>query len=575
MENKNKIQGLPLEDTIIKNKDTLFSLDELEAIMRRDEEDDKNGVEETYDSPTIFTNREEFFKEEKETVEEEVSVEETSALEETPTIEETTLEESVLEETQVEETPVVEEVKEEIKEEVKDSKKDKKKKEKKEKKPKEKKPKKEKVKKPVNKAILACQIIFCSLSVIFILGCMYYYGSRMIKYYKIYNPKTEDGEVIELLGNSITTNSSLVTSGEGLYRVSGQYIYKGENVDNYVLFGNNLWRITRVNSDGSLELVSEYINALNWNKEITTYSDSDIRKYLNDVFLKTLDKDMLIETSYCADIISDINSVTCKESIREDYVRLLGITEFLNSQVDGKTFINTTSDNIWLYNSSEEEVWHISGSNVSSSKSDNGYLIKAVVTVKNSVTLLKGKGTKEEPYIIEKNKDVRVGSYVKLDEDVWYIYDKTDDVYKLALTTTLDKTYRFSIDNNVFNVESKNSLANYLNTTYLNSLSYKDKLVDTTWYIGGYTDSYEDVEKVEATAKVGLLNVKDLKYGLNTSDTYFLSTSGEAEYNYVVSDVLRPSKMTISRDIKPTIGLSNIKAKSGSGTLADPFIVEE
>ena len=415
MENKNKIQGLPLEDTIIKNKDALFSLDELEAIMRRDEEDDKNGVEETYDSPTIFTNREEFFKEEKEVVEEEVSVEETSDLEETPTIEETTLEESVLEETQVEETPVVEEVKEEIKEEVKDSKNDKKKKEKKEKKSKEKKPKKEKVKKPVNKAVLACQIIFCSLSVLFILGCMYYYGSRMIKYYKIYNPKTEDGEVIELLGNSIITNSSLVTSGEGLYRVSGQYIYKGENVDNYVLFGNNLWRITRVNSDGSLELVSEYINALNWNKEITTYSDSDIRKYLNDVFLKTLDKDMLIETSYCTDIISDINSVTCKESNREDYVRLLGITEFLNSQVDGKTFINTTSDNIWLYNSSEEEVWHISGSNVSSSKSNNGYLIKAVVTIKNSVTLLKGKGTKEEPYIIEKNKDVRVGYYVKLD----------------------------------------------------------------------------------------------------------------------------------------------------------------
>ena len=164
------------------------------------------------------------------------------------------------------------------------------------------KPKKEK--KPVSKKVFYLQLTFCIISAIFLLGCSLFYGSRLIKFYKVYNPKTEDGEKVELLGSSITTNSELSTEGEGLYRIGGSYLYKGENVDNYIKYNNNLWRIIKINGDGSIDMVMENaINVLDWNSEVTTYEDSDIRQYLNDVFLKSLNKDLLVQTTYFKDLV--------------------------------------------------------------------------------------------------------------------------------------------------------------------------------------------------------------------------------------------------------------------------------
>ncbi len=436
--------------------------------------------------------------------------------------------------------------------------------------------KRSKEKRPVNKKVLWVQVVFCTLSIIFILGCCVYYGSRMIKFYKIYNPKTENGEQVKLLGSSITSDVALSTEGDGLYRVSGSYIYKGMDVDNYVEFGNTLWRIIKINSDGSIEMATDsYVNALDWNTTITDYANSDIRAYLNDVYLNTLNKDMLTNVTYCKDLVKDLSKVTCDSSNSEDYVRLLGITEFLNSTVDSNSFLADSNNYIWLYNSNEESVWHTNGTSLGASDADSGYLVKAVVHIKNSTQLLGGSGTKEEPYIIEKESDkVEVGNYVKLGEDNWVVYEVNKDNIKLALNGVLSTTYRYSASDNAFNVESSNSLAEYLNTTYLDSLSYKDILLDTKWYNGSYK-SYKDVTKSTVTSKVGLLNVSDVKTNnIDTADNYFIITPGDTYYEYMVGSTLRQSKITISRSIKPAISINLTKIESGKGTATDPYILE-
>lgn len=436
--------------------------------------------------------------------------------------------------------------------------------------------KRSKEKRPVNKKVFWVQVVFCTLSIIFILGCCVYYGSRMIKFYKIYNPKTENGEQVKLLGSSITSDVALSTEGDGLYRVSGSYIYKGVDVDNYVEFGNTLWRIIKINSDGSIEMATDsYVNALDWNTTITDYANSDIRAYLNDVYLNTLNKDMLTNVTYCKDLVKDLSKVTCDSSNSEDYVRLLGITEFLNSTVDSNSFLADSNNYIWLYNSNEESVWHTNGTSLGASDADSGYLVKAVVHIKNSTQLLGGSGTKEEPYIIEKESDkVEVGNYVKLGEDNWVVYEVNKDNIKLALNGVLSTTYRYSASDNAFNVESSNSLAEYLNTTYLDSLSYKDILLDTKWYNGSYK-SYKDVTKSTVTSKVGLLNVSDVKTNnIDTADNYFIITPGDTYYEYMVGSTLRQSKITISRSIKPAISINLTKIESGKGTATDPYILE-
>lgn len=405
-------------------------------------------------------------------------------------------------------------------------------------------------------------------SIIFIIGCLIFYGNRLIKYYKIYNPKI-DNEKVELLMNAIVRNQQIVYENDGLYRMSGMYIYKGENVNNYIKYSNMLWRIIKFNPDGSLDIVlDDNKNMLKWNNEVTNFSESDIYKYLNNYFYKLLDYNYLTNTVICNDTIDDLNNMTCNDKITDSYVRLLNISEYLNSKTTS-TYIKD-DENIWLSNRSSDKVWNINNGNLSSSDVTNMYYIKPVVTIKNSTVLIKGEGTKENPYIIDESK-LGISSYVKIDEDVWHIYDKSNDIYHLSLTKPLENKKIFSKISTKFDLEDTSSLANYLNNEYYESLSYKDKLVETSWYDGGY-DSYNDIFKSSVTSKVGLLNVADIK--IDNLDGYYLMTPSENDRIYLYSKTLVDSKPNYIRDVVPTIAVKDLKVISGNGSIEDPYIIE-
>ena len=150
-------------------------------------------------------------------------------------------------------------------------------------------PTKKVVKRRLKKGVF--QTIFCLVSLIFIIGCCIFYGSRLIKYYKIYNPKSESGESIQLISNALIQDTPIVFEGSGIYRESGIYVYKGKDANNYIKYSNMIWRIIRTNSDGSLEIIlDDYINSLAWDFEGNNYSHSDINKYLNDGYIVFLDR---------------------------------------------------------------------------------------------------------------------------------------------------------------------------------------------------------------------------------------------------------------------------------------------
>ena len=125
------------------------------------------------------------------------------------------------------------------------------------------------------------QTVFCLTSIIFIIGCCIFYGSRLIKYYKIYNPKIEGGQTAELISNVLTHNTSIASSGDGLYRENGVYVFKGATSNNYIKYSNMLWRIVRTNVDGSIEII---LNDLKLLQEKNT--DKETEKVIKDIYKK-------------------------------------------------------------------------------------------------------------------------------------------------------------------------------------------------------------------------------------------------------------------------------------------------
>lgn len=400
----------------------------------------------------------------------------------------------------------------------------------------------------------AWQILFCSVSALFILGCIIYYGSRFIKYYRIYNPKVDSSSGETLLSNGISGNSEIVYEGKGLYIASGNYLYKGDVDNNYVKYNNMLWRIVKINKDNTIDIIlDDYINILPWNSEITNFSKSEIYNYLNNEFLNNLDTKMLVKTSFCDETLEDLTKTNCDVQKNDNYVRLLDVASFLNSVKDKKSYLVNSDEIIWLSDFNKEKVWHTNGTNVSQSNANTFYEVKPVVKLKNTVTYKEGDGTIDKPYIVNDNKELKLGSEVLLGEDKWIVYDMSDNV-RLMKKEVLSDSHIYDKNSFKYDVDSEESLAKYLNTTYLDSLSYKNLIVNATWYTGSYKDNIGDIKKDKVTTKIGIPSLLDIKLDSKINEYYLLTNNGEALYVY--ENPLRPSRVTSMRKVRPCIAIS-------------------
>lgn len=415
--------------------------------------------------------------------------------------------------------------------------------------------------------------VFWAVSLVFILGCCIFYGSRLIKYYKIFNPTDPAGNKAELLADRITGRSEFVYEGSGLYNNETGYVYKGEVDNNHLVYNNLDWRIVRINTDGTMVIILEdSMTMLPWNNKSVNYKESDIHKYLNNDFLNMLDKSYLVKNTYCEDSVESLSSISCEKKDADSYVSLMDISTFLNSMVDKKSYLVDDWDSIfWLNNYSSDKVWHTNEANISQSEANSFYGVRPVVKLKSTVVYQKGDGTKENPYIIEKDSKLALGSKVKLGDDTWIVYDTTNGT-KLMLAKALDKTYRYDLDKLTYDTDSKSSLAEYLNTEYIESLSYKDYLKEDEWVTGGYSTSYDDIKKNTVKAKVGIPSLLDYQFDKGVTG-YFTSTSQE-EYILVYDNPIHASKPTISRGIRPCISLTDeavnkLKFNDGLYTMGD------
>ncbi len=404
--------------------------------------------------------------------------------------------------------------------------------------------------------------LFNIISIIFILGCCVFYGYRLVKYYKVFNPKKTEQNG-GLLSISVPKNNAIVTSGDGLYHIGGSYIYKGNVDNNYITFSGLTFRILKINYGSTVELVlDDPITSLTWNDELTSYDKSQVHKYLNEEFLKYLNKDLLTTTAVCLDVVNEVNNKECKSNLENVYVKTLDINTYLNTMTT-ESYINDPQENIWLSDRNDTMVWHTNGYNISTSFANNYYGVLPVITLDMNVELISGKGTKDDPYRIDATKDYSIGSYVKLDNDMWRIIKNNDNSITLSLDNVLDKLMAFG-NSTKFDATINGSLAYYLNNDYYNSLSYKNIILDSS-YIN---------ENKTFNAKVIIPSIKDPKFGTSENQYYLINNVDDTNM-LVYSNTVSSCKSTLAKSIKPVITIAKESLKSGNGSYDKPYIMEE
>lgn len=216
-------------------------------------------------------------------------------------------------------------------------------------------------------------------------------------------------------------------------------------------------------------------------------------------------------------------------------------------------------------------VWYISGSNISTSQASDTHKIKPIVTLNMDTELISGKGTKDDPYRIDATKDYHIGSYVKLDNDLYRVIDSSNDLLKLELNKPLDKLMAYG-NNTSYDENVANSVASYLNKEYLNSLSYKNLIVKADYSFELYDGKLNDGSS-KVKAFVGLPTIFDYQFN-DDNNEFFLANYDKDNNIYVYSNHVGKVKSTLSKAIKPVITIKRNSLTSGKGTLESPYTKE-
>ena len=117
------------------------------------------------------------------------------------------------------------------------------------------------------------QKIFSFISFLFILSCCIYYGIRFTKLY-IENHKVEVLEKNSLVKEVRKNNQE----NENFKVINGVNYFTGKDENNYLEYSNILFRIIKINSDGSITAISNNsLSSLAYEKN-KTYKDSQIYK---------------------------------------------------------------------------------------------------------------------------------------------------------------------------------------------------------------------------------------------------------------------------------------------------------
>ena len=239
-------------------------------------------------------------------------------------------------------------------------------------------------------------------------------------------------------------SEDVVTSGDGLYSVGNSYVFRGENVDNYVKLDNSLWRIVKVSSDGSMALIhadgivytkpwdDRYNEDQLFEAGINQYSVSRIKDYLDKIYknpskedgediLSDKDKARLVSYNLCIGKRSEKsegknNSEECMQVLKGQYLGLLTLSDYLYASLDTSCRSAETKscknynylvirEEWWLATADKDDtysVFKVNHSGQAEKDNANTYsTVRPVIYLNSRVLYQSGEGTLEKPYKVK------------------------------------------------------------------------------------------------------------------------------------------------------------------------------
>lgn len=251
------------------------------------------------------------------------------------------------------------------------------------------------------------------------------------------------------LFRKITDSKNVVTSGSGLYYMNGEYVFRGDAVNNYVMLDDSLWRIVKVDSNDDVVLIlnQTYNTAIYWDDRYNSvqefnygyndYTVSRMNEYLTGAYKAVKDNDTkkydpllfsrntlkhLAGYNLCygkRDANQTINnsSLECGQVLENTKIGLLTLSDYINASVDQSctkasdlscqnyNYLSLSDNDWWLLtanSANNSDVYYISSGGVIYSDFASSYFgIRPVIHLNSKTMFKSGKGTEAKPYKIK------------------------------------------------------------------------------------------------------------------------------------------------------------------------------
>ena len=266
--------------------------------------------------------------------------------------------------------------------------------------------------------------------------------------YYLYVPNINCGEKYKTKTLQETLiKDSLVETGNGLYKVDDEYIFKGDNVKNYIKLNDVLYRIVSINSDGSVRLMENKKNSENtmttwddryntdkqYNAGINNYSANGLNSrikdkihsiyegstYTDDVKAYFISKESCVGKRSVKEL-ENTGIYECAEKTESYPISVLALYEYfrasldpnctgiVNSSCTNYNYFTSISNSFWTLTADKDtsyKAYKISGGSVMKSNASNPAYLLIVININgNAVINSEGNGSVNNPYIINMGK---------------------------------------------------------------------------------------------------------------------------------------------------------------------------